>query len=138
MAGAIDPTREQFKAMASDPGDGPVWMLNMIRLRKKANYEDGRKASGAEAYAAYARESEPFFKGVGGKIAVSARPELVLIGPEKERWDICFIAEYPSVAAFVEMVKNPGYQAIVHHRQAAVKDSRLIRLAPGRPGAVFG
>lgn len=138
MTGSIDPTREQFSAMMKLPDAGPVWMLNIIRLRKKAKYEDGRKATGAEAYAAYGHASEEFFKGVGGRIVWSGKPELVLIGPEDERWDICFIAEYPSAAAFGEMVKNPGYQAIVHHRQAAVKDSRLIRLTPGEAGKLFG
>ncbi|MEQ8935859.1 MAG: DUF1330 domain-containing protein [Amphiplicatus sp.] len=138
MAGSIDPTREQFSAMMKMPDEGPIWMLNLIRLRKKAKYADGTKAAGAEAYASYGHASEEFFKGVGGRIVWSGKPEHVLIGPEDERWDLCFIAEYPSAAAFGEMVKHPGYQAIVHHRQAAVKDSRLIRLKPGEAGRLFG
>lgn len=138
MSGSIDPTREQFKAMAALESAGPVWMLNIIRFRKTAKYEDGAAATGAEAYAAYARESAAFFKDVGGRIVWSGAPELIVIGPEDERWDLCFVAEYPSSAAFAEMVKNPGYQAIVHHRQAAVKDSRLIRLKPGESGKLFG
>ncbi|MCA8888814.1 MAG: DUF1330 domain-containing protein, partial [Parvularculaceae bacterium] len=82
--------------------------------------------------------SAPFFTGVGGRMVLSGAPLLMVIGPEKERWDVIFVAEYPNSAAFVDMVKNPGYQAIVHHRQAAVKDSRLIRLKPGEPARVFG
>jgi uncharacterized protein (DUF1330 family) len=62
----------------------------------------------------------------------------MLIGPTTERWDICFIAEYPSVSAFVEMIRDPAYREAVKHRQAAVKDSRLIRLAPLVPGKSFG
>ncbi len=138
MTGNIDPSREQFGEMMKLEDDGPIWMLNIIRLREKADYEDGREASGLDAYKAYGRESEPFFKGVGGKIAWSGAPKHVLIGPVDESWDICFVAEYPSAAAFGDMVKNPGYQAIVHHRQAAVEDSRLIRIKPGEAGAVFG
>ena len=53
MAGFVDPTREQFKAMMTLPDDGPVQMLNLIRLRDQAAYEDGREATGAEAYATY-------------------------------------------------------------------------------------
>lgn len=117
---------------------GPIWMLNLIRLRKKAKYDDGRGATGGEAYAAYGRESEPFFKGVGGRIVWSGAPQCVLIGPDDERWDVAFVAEYPSAGAFADMIKDPGYQAVVHHRQAAVKDSRLIRLRPGAPGKLFG
>lgn len=138
MSKHVDPTREQFSAFMKLPDEGPIWMLNLIRLRKTAKYGDGREASGADAYRDYARTSEPFFKGVGGKIVWSGSPKAVLIGPEKERWDLAFVAEYPSAAAFGDMVKNPGYQAIVHHRTAAVKDSRLVRIAPGAAGKVFG
>lgn len=138
MPGSVDPSREQFKAFMSLPDEGPIWMLNIIRLRRKAKYDDGRKASGGEAYAAYARESEAFFKAVGGKIVWSGKPEAVLIGPKDERWDVCFIAEYPSAAAFGEMIRNPGYQETTRHRTAAVKDSRLIRLKPGAAGKLFG
>jgi hypothetical protein len=34
---------------------------------------------------------------------------------------------YPTAGAFLEMVTDPGYQAAVRHRRAAVLDSRLIR-----------
>lgn len=138
MSGSVDPTRDQYKEFMSLPDDGPIWMLNIIRLRKQAKYAAGTKASGQEAYAEYARSSEPFFKGVGGRIVWSGSPKAVLIGPEKERWDLCFVAEYPSAAAFGKMVADPGYQAIVPHRTAAVKDSRLIRIRPGEAGRIFG
>ena len=138
MSKFLDPTRDQFKAFAELPDEGPIWMLNMIRWRKKARYPDGRELSGAEAYAEYGRTSAPFFTGVGGRIVWSGKPQTVLIGPEDEDWDMIFIAEYPNAAAFMNMVKNEGYQAIVHHRQAAVKTSRLIRLKPGDPGRLFG
>lgn len=138
MTGHIDPTRERFGDFRRLPDAGPVHMLNLIRLRKTANYADGRHASGAEAYAAYGRASGPIFSRVGGRIAWSGDFRLILIGPEEERWDICFIAEYPSAAAFVDMVKDADYQKAVIHRQAAVEDSRLIRMAPREPGATFG
>lgn len=138
MSKHVDPTKSQFAAFAGLPDAGPIWMLNLIRLRKNAKYDDGREMTGAEAYAEYGRASAPFFTGVGGKIAWAGKPQAVLIGPEDEEWDMAFVAEYPSAAAFIEMVKNPGYQAIVFHRQAAVKTSRLIRMAPGAPGKLFG
>lgn len=138
MTKHIDPTRDQFRALMESGHAGPVRMLNLIRLRKSACYEDVRSVTGAEAYAAYARESAPFLAEVGGSIIFYSRPKAMVIGPDDERWDLCFVAEYPSVAAFAAMVKNPGYQAIVHHRQAAVKDSRLVAMEPGAEGKVFG
>jgi uncharacterized protein (DUF1330 family) len=137
-AGHIDPTKERFAAFKALTRDGPIHMLNLVRLRERAVYPDGRAWSGAEAYAAYGRESGPVFRALGGRIVWRGRFELVLIGPADERWDHCFIAEYPSGQAFVAMLRDPTYREAVKHRQAAVADSRLIRLAPGEVGEGFG
>lgn len=138
MSGFVDPTREKFGEFRGLPDEGPIQMLNLVRFRDKAAYPDGREATGAEAYAAYGRESGPIFRGLGGRIIWSGDFRLILIGPGQERWDACFIAEYPSADAFVSMVKNPDYQKAVIHRQAAVEDSRLIRLSPKNSGEGFG
>ncbi|MEM6905439.1 MAG: DUF1330 domain-containing protein [Pseudomonadota bacterium] len=134
---AIDPTRAQFDAFKALPRDLPCAMLNLVRLRDQAAYPDGRVATGWEAYGAYGRESEPIFQRVGGEIVWRGRPEAVLIGPPDEAWDIAFIARYPTAAAFLEMVTDPAYQAAVPHRQAAVADSRLIRLGDLPVGRSF-
>jgi uncharacterized protein (DUF1330 family) len=120
MTGYIDPTKETFAAFRADDRPGPIHMLNLVR------------------YDAYGRESLPVFARLGGSIVWRGRFELMLIGPSGEHWDLCFIAEYPSVAAFVEMIRDPVYREAVKHRQAAVEDSRLIRLAPGAVGVGFG
>jgi uncharacterized protein (DUF1330 family) len=138
MSGYIDPTKETFASFRADNRPGPIHMLNLVRLRDEAAYPDGRAATGAEAYAAYGRDSEPVFARLGGRIVWRGRFERMLIGPPDERWDLAFIAEYPSVEAFVEMIRDPVYREAVKHRQAAVEDSRLIRLAPGAAGIGFG
>ncbi len=137
MTGNIDPTREQFSTMMKLPDDGPIQMLNLIRFKEKADYGDGRDMTGSEAYKTYSAESGPIFSRVGGKIVFNGCPKVVVIGPEDEHWDLCFVAEYPNAAAFGEMVKDPEYQKAVKHRQAAVKDSRLIRLKPTATGSGF-
>jgi uncharacterized protein (DUF1330 family) len=138
MAQCIDPTREQFAAFREDTRPGPIHMLNLVRLREKAAYPDGREVTGAEAYRAYARESGPVFRRLGGRQYWIGRFEHTVIGPTTERWDYVFIAEYPSVEAFVQMIRDPEYREAVKHRQAAVLDSRLIRLEPQTPGEFFG
>ena len=50
-------SRETFAAFKAQDRRGPVQMLNWIRLREEAAYEDGRSATGREAYAAYSRIS---------------------------------------------------------------------------------
>jgi uncharacterized protein (DUF1330 family) len=138
MTGHVDPTKQTFAAFREHDRPGPIHMLNLVRFRDRAAYPDGRQATGAEAYAAYGRESEPVFSRLGGRIIWRGRFELMLIGPSEEKWDACFIAEYPSVAAFVAMIRDPLYREAVKHRQAAVLDSRLIRLDPTKTGAGFG
>ena len=133
----IDPTREQFEAFKDLPRDTPIMMLNLISLHDKAHYADGRKATGAEAYAAYGQESGSIFADVGGSILWRGKPECVLIGPATEHWDVAFIAHYPNAKAFLAMVTNPDYQAIVFHRQAGVRDSRLIRMGETEAGVSF-
>ncbi|MBI1329617.1 MAG: DUF1330 domain-containing protein [Alphaproteobacteria bacterium] len=143
MTGSIDPLREQFNAFKSLPRDEPIHMLNLIRLNEKAQYPEGhpdhgKDLSGLDAYRAYGRTSAEVFKRVGGKQVWVGKPEVVLTGPSDEAWDLAFIAYYPSAGAFLEMVTDPGYREHVKHRQAAVLDSRLIRMKPQEPGEGFG
>ena len=138
MTEHIDPTREQFAAFQAIDRAGPIQMLNLVRFRANALYSDGRQSTGQAAYNAYAKASGPVFARVGGRQIWLGRFEHMLIGPAEERWDAVFIAEYPGAAAFLEMVRDPAYREAVKHRQAAVADSRLIRLAPAAAGLAFG
>lgn len=138
MTGHVDPTKEAFGRFKDLARDQPIHMLNLVRLRKRAAYPDGREATGLEAYRAYARESGPVFQRLGGRQFWVGTPELMLIGPADERWDLVFIAEYPTGQAFIDMLRDPVYREAVKHRQAAVEDSRLLRLKPGQAGATFG
>ena len=128
----IDPTREAFESFKALPRDEPIFMLNLVRYRERAQYpaehpDAKRQRSGAEAYAEYGRTSGPIFKRVGGKIVWRGEMEAMVIGPHKEHWDAVFIAHYPTAAAFLEMVTDVDYRQAVVHRQAAVLTSRLIR-----------
>jgi len=137
MSDYIDPERDQFEAFKELPRDRPIMMLNCLRFRDKAVYEDGREATGVEAYAAYGQESGPIFRRVGGEIVWRGKPELMVIGPRDKRWDLIFVARYPTAAAFLEMVADPDYRIAVNHRRAAVLDSRLIRTAEVDEGEGF-
>ena len=125
--GHIDPTKEVFAQFRANDRPGPIHMLNLVRLRQHAAYPDGRKASGAEAYAAYGRESGPVFERLGGRIVWQGRFELILIGPAEERWDHCFIAEYPSVAAFIDMMTSTDYETRCDpHRRNGCEEHVII------------
>ena len=143
MPGFIDPDREAWAAFKTLPKDRPIHMLNLIRLKPQAEYpadhpDHGKALTGLDAYRAYGRTTAHIFGRVGGRQVWVGKPETVVTGPADERWDLAFIAEYPSAAAFLAMVTDPEYREMVKHRGAAVEDSRLIRMAPVEPGEGFG
>ena len=133
----INPERDAFEEFKSLPRDEPIMMLNFLRFKGQAEYEDGRKATGAEAYAAYGRASGPIFKRVGGEIVWRGRQVNMLIGPTDKNWDLIFVARYPTAGAFLEMVTDPDYRQAVQHRTAGVLDSRLIRCTAEELGQGF-
>ncbi len=137
MSNSVDPTRQQFDTFKNLPRDTPIMMLNLIRLRDEAQYPDGRDASGAQAYKIYGKESDRIFTRVGGEIIWRGEPECIVIGPLEEAWDIAFIARYPDAGAFLAMITDADYKQVVVHRQAAVLDSRLIRLGDALEGSGF-
>ena len=141
----VDPERAQFDAFKALPRDAIIHMLNLVRFRDRAAYPDGHplageELTGAEAYRHYGTDSGPIFARVGGRVIWTGTMEAIVIGPADERWDAVFIAEYPTSAAFMEMVTDPVYREAVIHRQAAVETSRLIRCVPkaSRSETVFG
>jgi len=140
----IDPDREAWEVFKGLPRDQPIQMLNLVKLKPKADYPEGhpdhgKDLTGLDAYRAYGRTTAHIFKRVGGDQVWAGRPQVMVTGPGSEAWDIAFIAEYPSSAAFIEMVRDPEYRQLVLHRTAGVEDSRLLRLDPIRdPGEGFG
>jgi len=140
----IDPDREAWEVFKSLPRDQPIQMLNLVKLKPRADYPEGhpdhgKDLSGLDAYRAYGRTTAHIFARVGGRQVWAGRPQVMVTGPGAEAWDIAFIAEYPSSEAFIAMVRDPEYRQLVAHRTAGVADSRLLRLEPIRePGEGFG
>ena len=125
---AIDPTRAAVKHFAEVfPANTPVVMLNLLRFREQAQYADASlpACSGREAYAQYSKLIEPILALAGGKV-LWAGNAFALIAPAGEEWDEVLLVQYPAKQAFLGMITSPAYQAIVHHRTAALADSRLV------------
>ncbi len=129
--------KNKFRSFRSLHDNRPLHMLNLVQLKKRVTYPNGEIVTGKEAYQRYGQESEHIFIKLGGSIVWRGDMLIGLIGPEEEKWDVCFIAEYPNVEAFVNMQKDLAYRKAVEHRQIAVKTSRLIRMAPKEFGKNF-
>lgn len=139
----IDPDRQAWEIFKTLPKDEPIQMLNLVRLKRMAEYpqghpDHGKGLSGLDAYRAYGRTTAPIFARLGGRQIWAGKPQVMVTGPQSEAWDLAFIAEYPSSEAFIAMVRDPDYRQLVAHRTAGVEDSRLLRLSPVTPGEGFG
>ena len=124
----IDPDPARLGGLLQQvPSDKPVTMLNLLRFRDVANYRDGEsQVTGQAAYSTYSELVMPFLSSVGGRVVWSGTAHAGLIAPEDEHWDYMLLVRYPSIDRFMEMVTNPDYQAITHHRTAALADARLV------------
>nr|MEA2799773.1 hypothetical protein [Phenylobacterium sp.] len=140
----IDPDRQAWEVFKGLPRDQPIHMLNLIRLRDRAEYPPGharhrQDISGREAYREYGRTIAPHLARLGSRQVWAGAPQVMVTGPASETWDLAFIVEYPEAQAFIDMVRDADYRAnVVPHRTAAVADSRLLRLAPLAPGDKLG
>ncbi len=136
MTGYITPDAHQFRLIMQAPWRGPLILLNLVRLRRQAAYGDGRIATGAEAWDDYLRLLAPLLHRAGGRVLWAAPACEVLIGPEDEEWDLGVLVEYPDAATFRRLITSPDYRPVSRHREAAVRDSRLIRFGiPPQPSS---
>jgi uncharacterized protein (DUF1330 family) len=118
VSSSLEPTPEQFAALAARPADQPVVMVNLLTFRP-----DG----GRESYARYAQEVAPHLQRVGGTVHYAGgKPTQVIGDGEKPWWDAILVVEYPSPAAFIDMVTNEEYQKIHEHRANALERGDLI------------
>lgn len=129
--GASVLTPQQWQVLASLPADRPVVMLNLLRFREQAAYDDPREAcSGREAYRRYSEASLRTLAAIGAGVVFAGKTAAALIGPVGECWHQIFLVQYPSPQAFRDMLAMPQYQAAVRHRTAALEDSRLVPITP--------
>jgi hypothetical protein len=65
---ALVPTPEQIKELGEEGHGKPIYMVNLLKFKEMAEYEDGRKSdlSGQEAYAIYGTEVAAHLAKVGG------------------------------------------------------------------------
>lgn len=116
------------------PDDDPMWALNLMHYRERADYRDGRSddISGQTADDRYA----PFgpLAAVGARIVLVAPVTEVLAG-DGVAWDRIAMVRYPNRRAMREMEASEEFQAAHVHKEAGMASTVVAATYP-RPATV--
>ena len=98
-------------------------MINLLKFREKAKYEDGRETdlTGVEAYGLYGKPTGELIAELGGEIVFTAVLKGMVVGEVEELWDVMAIAKYPTLQSFIDMTSSPIYLEAYHHRIAGLQ-----------------
>ena len=109
-------------------------MLNLLKFKDKAVYEDGRDCdlTGAEAYQLYTEAFAEIMGPRGAHTLYSGETRGVLIGEGDDLWDAVAIIEYPSTRVMLDMLRDEEYQKAQQHRAAGLEGQLLIECGPGQ------
>ncbi len=115
-----DPAHVQ-KMLEAGP-EGPVFMINLLKFKDKAEYEDGRETAltGREAYAIYGREVANILPKFGGGFFFAGEATFLALGQVEELWDEVAIAVYPARPDMVRMSMSEDWQKAGIHRAAGL------------------
>ena len=110
--------------LRSLPEEGPVVMVNLVRFRDRSLDGDG---SGWDAYVRYSKGDMPLLRKVGGTVVWAGQVEGIALGElDGGRWDWVVLANYPSRAAFLEMMTSDDYAKINVDRENGVEDHVIL------------
>lgn len=129
----LRPDAAQMQGFSDRASDGPIYMLNLLKYRDKAQYEDSRDTAltGREAYALYTQGVRELLKEFGGSLSFKARVGRLTIGEVEDLWDDVAIAVYPSRAAMLQMMQSARMQEIGQHRAAGLAGQLNIECVDG-------
>ena len=120
---AIMPNETQLKEFEEQGEDKPIFMVNLLKFKEKAQYPDKRETNltGEEAYAIYSEEVAIHLAKVGGKPVFGGDVQRLMLGEVEDLWDKVAIASYPSRKAMLQMISDPDYIESAQHRVAGLE-----------------
>ena len=118
----VYPNEDQIKGFLEPGAKGPICMVNLLKFKEKAEYEDGRETdlSGREAYELYEQDVKKLLQSIGGGIGFEGGVERLMLGEVEELWDLVALAVWPSRQAMFEVMQSPEMQEISVHRTAGL------------------
>lgn len=127
---ALRPNPIQLAEFALGDND-PILMVNLLKFKDKAEYEDGRATNltGREAYEIYVTETREHLANVGAELILGGEVSGLLLGEVEELWDAFGVARYPSRKAMIAMARNPAYIESEKHRAAGLAGQLNIEVS---------
>ena len=124
---------QQSEKMREAGPEGPIVMVNLLKFKEKAEYEDGRETdlSGREAYLLYARSVSKLITEFGGRVLFVGDVTYLMLGKVEDLWDEVALAEYPNRGALVAMASSEAFQQIAVHRKAGLEGQLNIETVYG-------
>jgi hypothetical protein len=118
----VYPNGEQMKGFLEPSAHGPICMVNLIKFKEKAEYEDGRETdlTGREAYELYEAGVKKLLQGVGGGIGFEGDVARLALGEVEELWDVVALAVWPSRQVMLEVMQSEDMREIGVHRTAGL------------------
>ena len=120
---AVMPNETQLKEFEEQGEDKPIFMVNLLKFKEKAQYPDKRETNltGEEAYAIYSEEVAIHLAKVGGEPVFGGDVQRLMLGEVEDLWDKVAIASYPSRKAMLQMISDPDYIESAQHRVAGLE-----------------
>ncbi len=119
-----------LRLATTDPADdGPVWMINLMKYKAKAEYADGRETerTGREADDEYTPLGP--LAAVGAELVFASDVEDQFLG-ESPEWDRVAIVKYPTRRSFIEMQQRQDFQDAHVHKEAGMAETIVIGAQP--------
>lgn len=119
----VTPSDSQRLAQLAEPGpEGPIYMVNLLKFKEHAEYEDGRDTdlTGVEAYSIYGAAVMALLAEHGGGPVFSGAVSWLMLGQADDLWDQVAVVEYPNRAALLKMATSEAYAEIAVHRTAGL------------------
>ena len=126
---------ERIKEMMETGPKGPIYMINLLKFKEHAEYEDGRdtQLTGYEAYQIYGKGVAQLLPKYGGEVFFMGDVTFLSLGQVEELWDEVAIAKYPDRGSLVQMTSSEEWQALAVHRAAGLAGQLNIETVDPRP-----
>ena len=120
----VYPSKDQMRGFFETATDNePIYMVNLLKFKDKAEYKDGRKTelTGREAYKIYAEFVKKHLQNIGGDLILHTDVTRMAVGQVEELWDAVAIVKWPSKKVMGDnmMPSDPTLLEGYQHREAA-------------------